>query len=93
MEFKLGSRVRDVITGLTGIAISRIEYLTGCTQYGVTPGLDKDGKVSHAEYFDHTRLTLVDEGVRNHFFVDTDAADLVPIGSSPGGPNRDAPTH
>ena len=33
----LGSQVKDKVTGFEGIAVSRIEYLSGCVQYGVRP--------------------------------------------------------
>lgn len=34
---KLGDRVKDRISGLTGIATERREYLNGCVQYAITP--------------------------------------------------------
>lgn len=37
MNIQLGNEARDKITGFTGIVTSRAEYLTGCTQYGLTP--------------------------------------------------------
>ena len=74
---ELGNCVKDVITGFEGIATSRVEYLTGCEQIGVTP-IIKDGKVQNTEYFDTSRLEYVHEGI------------TLPI-DNPGGPNRDAP--
>jgi hypothetical protein len=55
-KFELGHEVKDIVTGFKGITMSRIEYLTGCTQYGVqlqkkSHDTDKDYK-----YFDETRL-------------------------------------
>ena len=43
MEFKLGSEAKDSITGLRGILTARIEYVTGCIQYELTPTKLKDG--------------------------------------------------
>ena len=60
---KLGNKVRDMVTGLEGIAISRIEYLNGCVQYGVRPKVDKDGKSRDAEYIDIAELKVVGKGV------------------------------
>lgn len=51
----LGARVRDRISGFEGIAISRVEYLTGCTQYGVAP-TSFDGVIKSSEYLDWQRL-------------------------------------
>ena len=38
---KLGDKVRDKITGITGFATSRTEFINGCTQYGITLRLKK----------------------------------------------------
>lgn len=60
MEFPLGSEVKDVVTGFSGIAVSRVTYLTGCVQYAVQPQkLKEDGTVADASYFDTQRLTQV----------------------------------
>lgn len=61
--FKLGSRLRDKVSGFVGIASSRIEYLSGCVQYCLVPGVDKDGKYVDGHYIDVQRLEVVDEGV------------------------------
>lgn len=53
---KLGIEVTDCITDFKGIATSRVEYLTGCTQYGVTPKVGDDGKLPDIIYFDESRL-------------------------------------
>lgn len=55
-KFELGQPVKDVITGFKGVAMARIEFLTGCTQYGVTPKLGSDGKIPDTNYFDEDRL-------------------------------------
>jgi len=34
---KLGDKVKDVVTGYTGIATAKTEYLNGCVQMTVTP--------------------------------------------------------
>ena len=62
-EFTLGSRLQDKVTGFTGIATSRIEYLSGCIQYCLSPPVDKDGKIVEGTFFDVQRLDLVSEGV------------------------------
>ena len=40
-KFELGSKLRDKISGLVGMAMSRTEYLNGCIQYAVMPKINK----------------------------------------------------
>lgn len=82
-EIKLGMEGRDKITGFEGIITSKVVYLTGCAQFGVTPKCDKDGKVVIAEYFDESRLEVIGNGILNVAAFE-DTKDL-------GGPNRDVP--
>ena len=37
MEIELGDKVRDKITGFTGIAVAKTEFLNGCIQFNVLP--------------------------------------------------------
>lgn len=60
---KLGLEVKDKITGFTGIITARASYITGCDKYGVTPPVDKDGKVRDSEWFDDGRLEIIGKGV------------------------------
>jgi hypothetical protein len=78
MTIALGAKVRDSITGFTGRATSRVEYITGCVQYGVLPEVKADGSYPNAEYIDEQRLEVIGEPVAQ--------------ASRPtGGPQRDAP--
>jgi hypothetical protein len=56
MAVKLGSKVKDSITGYEGIAVQRIEYLYGCVRIGVEGKVGADGKVPGIEYFDEQRV-------------------------------------
>jgi hypothetical protein len=56
---KLGSTVKDKVSGFTGVVTSRCEYITGCVQYGVTPKVDKEGKLLVSNWFDEDRLTVL----------------------------------
>lgn len=58
-KIQLGAKVKDQITGFTGRATSRIEYITGCVQYGVLPEISADGKYPNVEYIDEQRLEVV----------------------------------
>ena len=58
----LGKKVRCTITGFTGIAISKIEYINGCVQYSIQPKkLQKDGSPVKSVWFDVGQLEIVDE--------------------------------
>lgn len=59
---KLGSKVRDSITGFTGIATSRHEYLYGCMQIGITPVELREGKPVETWHFDDQRVELLEAG-------------------------------
>ena len=47
-EIQLGDRVKDKITGFTGIAVSRTEYINGCVQYTVAPKVKKGNEIQEA---------------------------------------------
>lgn len=74
---ELGNTVRDVVTGFTGIATARVEYLNGCVQFCLSPKA-VDNKVVDGVYIDHQRLEVVDQGV-------------AATSSATGGEMRDAP--
>lgn len=58
---QLGTRVRDLITGMTGVAIARTEWLYGCARVGVeSVEIKKDGKPSDAVWLDEQRVEAVD---------------------------------
>jgi len=59
---KLGLKVKDKITELTGIAVERREFLNGCIQYAVQGKALKDGKLPDAWYIDEQQLEIVGSG-------------------------------
>jgi hypothetical protein len=72
---KLGDKVKDRITGFTGIATGRHEYLTGCTRITIEPQELKDGKPVASEWFDVQRVEVLKAG-----------AVKLDNGITPGGP-------
>ena len=76
MKFKLGSKLKSVINGFSGIATARVEYLNGCVRYALTPKVDKDGKNRDCQYFDVEELEQVGKSIVKVKRVD-----------SGGGPN------
>lgn len=80
MEIALGTKVKCKITGFTGIATAKVEYINGCKQYAVRGPVGKDGKMPEVEYIDHEQLEVIGKGVT--------------IKPNPtGGPQRDCPKH
>lgn len=57
-KIKLGDDVVDTFTGFKGKVISRIEYLTGCIQYGVKAKA-REGKIAEPEYIDEIQLEII----------------------------------
>lgn len=59
----LGKKYKDYITGFEGIAVARIEYITGCIQYELLPqGLQKDGKPKESKWYDQVRISKDGKG-------------------------------
>jgi len=58
-KFNLGDQLRDKITGFTGIATGRTEWLNGCIRYALQSEKLKDGAVQSSEHFDEEQLDLV----------------------------------
>ena len=54
---KLG---KDRITNFEGIITGKCKYIYGCSQYMLTPKIDKDGKRMPAEWFDEGRVLISD---------------------------------
>jgi hypothetical protein len=57
---ELGSKVKDSITGFSGIATGRAEYLHGCARVLVEPQELKDGKPVESQWLDEPRLVVVE---------------------------------
>lgn len=77
----LGKEGKDKVTGFEGIIVSRINYLFGCTQYGIAPKA-KDGKLGDTMYFDEGRIEITGRGV---------LPEEVRTPGYDGGENRDCP--
>jgi hypothetical protein len=59
-QILLGQKVKDLVTGLTGIAITRAEFISGAPRVGVQPGLGKDGNPLETHEFDESQLKVLD---------------------------------
>lgn len=56
----LGSKAKDIVTGFAGVITYRVEYLTGCSQYGLQPPVNDKGEVPKSEQFDENRIEILD---------------------------------
>ena len=62
-DIQLGDLVRDRLSGLTGTATAKVQYLTGCTQFGIlTRPQGEVSKVPDTVYLDWQRLEYCLEG-------------------------------
>lgn len=82
MDKNLGKKAKDMITGFSGIIIGKIEYLTGCNQYGITPPINKEGATGDTQWFDINRVKVLGKGFK---------PAEVSSAADPGGFNRDCP--
>lgn len=48
----------DKITGFRGVITSRVDSLTGCNRYYLTPSVDKDGKNVDGGWYDEHSLEI-----------------------------------
>jgi hypothetical protein len=55
---KLGSKVKDKITGFNGVVTGFVTYLSGCNQALVVPKVGNDGAFKEAQWFDEQRLEV-----------------------------------
>lgn len=63
-KFKYSMNVvaKDKVSGYQGVIIARNAHLFGCAQYGLAPQeLASDGTPKKTEYFDESRIEIVDD--------------------------------
>jgi hypothetical protein len=58
-KLELGIKVRDKVTGYTGIVTGRTEWLYGCRRYVVQSQEMKDGKPIESQSFDEDALEVI----------------------------------
>ena len=62
-EIELGDRVKDIITGLSGIVFGVTNWLYGCRRIAVLPEASKDGKPADLFTIDEPQLKILKKGV------------------------------
>ena len=62
MRIALGDKVKHVVSGFVGIAVSRTEYLADCVRIGVQARVGKDRKIPEISYCDEGELKVAVKG-------------------------------
>jgi len=86
----LGDRVKDPITGFSGIVTSVTTWLHGRIRIGVQAEKLTDGKPVEDRYFDQSQLVLVKAGVHKPMVLQVGPAPEPIARRSNGGPAREA---
>jgi len=79
MSIVLGNKVKDRVTGFTGIAVARYSYINGCDRICVQPATGKNGELPDSVTFDEPDLEVIGKGLAKENKKDT------------GGPSRYEP--
>lgn len=58
-DIKLGTKVKCIHTGFTGIAVSKTDYINGCVQYEIVPKITKDNKYPDSVCLDSQSLEII----------------------------------
>lgn len=86
---QLGDRVRDPITGFTGIATSIATWLHGCIRVGVSPEKAPGDKPPSDRFFDQSQLVVVKKRVHAPMVLAVTEAPPPETRRSTGGPVRE----
>ena len=63
-KHELGIEAKDVITGFSGIVMSRTQHITGCNVYSIALKVLDSGKPAETQWFDEARVEKTGEGVK-----------------------------
>lgn len=58
MQHKMGSKVKDVISGFKGTVTGYVMYITGCNQYLIAPPVSKEGAFKECQWIDESRIAV-----------------------------------
>lgn len=77
---ELGDRVKDKITGFSGIVIAKAEWITGCVRIGVLPE-KSEGSLPEPEWIDEVYLEILNKKVFQ--------PNIQKVNENPAGPVKD----
>ena len=64
LNITLGEKIKDLVTGISGIATSKTEFMNGCVQYAMKLKAKKgDTKLPKTLWFDEEQLSIVGKGI------------------------------
>ncbi|WP_172332544.1 hypothetical protein [Mangrovicoccus sp. HB161399] len=55
----MGDKVKDTLTGFTGVVIAHAEHMTGCNQLYVLPQSEKENEIKDGHWFDIERIEKI----------------------------------
>lgn len=58
-NIQLGDEVQDIISGFTGIAIAKANYMWGCTRFAIQPQEITENKLLDSIWFDEPQLIVI----------------------------------
>lgn len=77
-QIAMGNTIKDAVSGFTGIAIQRLEYLNGNVQWGIQPVMEEGAKaLPDVILLDYHMLDYVDEGVASRVTPCNDTSGIV----------------
>lgn len=77
----LGAKVRDRISGFTGIAVVKLSFINGCDRYSLQGTVNKDNEIPETETFDEPDLEILELPLVKKLEAKEEK-------SPPGGPHR-----
>lgn len=81
-KYPMNVVAKDSISGFQGVIIARNAHLFGCAQYGLAPQeLGSDGSPRKTEYFDESRIEIIDESNATHGENEYDDIFSIPLGT------------
>lgn len=64
LDAKFGKKAKDKVTGFEGTITGRSDWMYGCSQYCLTPSVDKDGKLPDGKWFDEGRIEIIGDAIK-----------------------------
>lgn len=83
----LGDRVKDRVTGFSGIVVCKTRWLQGCDRLGVQPEKLDSGKPGDIQHFDVTAVDVLKAAVHAPLLAEVEKPK--PAAEKPGGPRQD----
>lgn len=87
----LGDRVKDRVTGFTGIVVCTAQWLNGCDRVAVQPEKLDEGKVGEPQHFDAPQVDVIKAAAHTPYRARVEGTKAA-ARPGPGGPQRDIPS-